>query len=102
MPSLQLVIAPAAKKDLSEIFQFGLRHWGQARSESYMTAMENQLWLLAAQPLVGTERPELLPDTRSLVVESHTLFYRVAGNRVEVIRVRHGRQDPKRHVKQHT
>lgn len=98
MPLLQLVIAPAAKKDLSDIFQFGLRHWGQARSESYMTAVENQLWLLTAQPLLGAERPELLPDTRSLVVESHTLFYRIAGDRVEVIRVLHGRQDPKRYL----
>jgi toxin ParE1/3/4 len=95
----QLVIAPAAKNDLKEIYQYSLRQWGQAQSESYLSNIKNQFWLLTQQPLIGTERPELLPDTRSLPIESHTLFYRVTSNRVEIIRVLHGRQDPQRHLK---
>lgn len=99
MASHQLVIAPAAKNDLKDIYQYGLRQWGQAQSESYLSTIKNQFWLLTQQPLTGTERPELLPDTRSLPIESHTLFYRVTANRVEIIRVLHGRQDPQRHLK---
>ena len=95
----QLVIAPAAKNDLKDIYQYGLRQWGKVQSESYLSTIKNQFWLLTQQPLIGTERPELLPDTRSLPVESHTLFYRVTTNRVEIIRVLHGRQDTKRHLK---
>jgi len=99
MASHQLVIAPAAKNDLKEIYLYGLRQWGQAQSESYLSTIKNHFWLLTQQPLMGIERPELLPDTRSLPIESHTLFYRVAGKRVEIIRVLHGRQDPQRHLK---
>ena len=99
MTSHQLVIAPAAQNDLKDIYQYGLRQWGQAHCESYLTKVKDQIWLLTQQPLMGTERPELLPDTRSLPVESHTLFYRVTANRVEIIRVLHGRQDPQRHLK---
>ena len=99
MASHQLVIAPAAKNDLKDIYQYGLRQWGQAQSESYLSTIKNQFWLLTQQPLMGTERPDLLPDTRSLPIESHTLFYRVTANRVEIIRVLHGRQDPQRHLK---
>jgi toxin ParE1/3/4 len=99
MASHQLVIAPAAKNDLKDICQYGLRQWGQAQSESYLSTIKNQFWLLTQQPLMGTERPELLPDTRSLPIESHTLFYRVTANRVEIIRVLHGRQDPQRYLK---
>jgi toxin ParE1/3/4 len=33
MASHQLVIAPAAKTDLKDIYQYGLRQWGQAQSE---------------------------------------------------------------------
>ena len=99
MVSHQLVIAPAAKSDLKDIYQYGLRQWGQVQSESYLSTIKNQFWLLIQQPLMGTERPELLPDTRSLPIESHTLFYRVTANRVEIIRVLHGRQDPQRHLK---
>ncbi|WP_116207861.1 type II toxin-antitoxin system RelE/ParE family toxin [Paraperlucidibaca baekdonensis] len=48
---------------------------------------------------MGSARPELLPDVRSLPIESHILFYRVTANRVEIIRVLHHHQDPQRHLK---
>jgi toxin ParE1/3/4 len=99
MPTHQLVISPAAKSDLKDIYQYGLRQWGQAQSDDYLANLKNQFWLLTEQPLMGTERPELLPDIRSLPIESHTLFYRVTANRLEILRVLHGRQDPQRHIK---
>ncbi|MDH5736867.1 MAG: type II toxin-antitoxin system RelE/ParE family toxin [Gammaproteobacteria bacterium] len=94
-----LIIAPVAKADLKDIYQYGLRQWGQAQSNRYLDNIKEYLWTLTEQPLIGTERPELLPDIRSLPIESHTLFYRVAIDTVEIIRVLHGRQDPQRHLK---
>ena len=98
MPAYQLVIAPAAKHDLKDIYQYGLRQWGQAQSDSYLLAIKNKLWLLTEQPLIGFERPSLLPHIRSLPIQSHILFYRVTARQVEIIRVLHGRQDPLRHL----
>jgi toxin ParE1/3/4 len=100
MPSHQLVIATAAKDDLQDIYQYGLRRWGKAQSDSYLTALEDQFWSLTEQPLMGVERPELLAHTRSLPVQSHILFYRVASNKVEIMRVLHGRQDPLLYLEQ--
>ena len=99
MASHQLIIAPAAKNDLKEVYQYGLRQWGKAQSEGYLSTTKSQFWLLTQQSLMGIERPELLPDMRSLPIESHILFYRVTANRVEIVRVLHGRQDPHRHLK---
>ena len=99
MPAHQLVIAPAAKADLKDIYQYGLRQWGQAQSDSYLENLKDHFWSLTEQPLMGVERPELLPGVRSLPIESHTLFYRVNTDTVEIIRVLHGRQDPQRHLK---
>jgi len=99
MPAYKLVIAPAAKNDLKDIYQYGLRQWGQAQSDSYLSAIKDQFWSLTAQPLIGVERPELLPYTRSLAIQSHILFYRISANQVEIIRLLHGRQDPLRHLK---
>ncbi|MDZ7790983.1 MAG: type II toxin-antitoxin system RelE/ParE family toxin [Xanthomonadales bacterium] len=99
MTSHQLVIAPAAKSDLREIYRYGLRQWGQAQAETYLANVKNQFWLLTQQPLMGAERPEVLTDARSLSIESHTVFYRVTANRVEIIRVLHGRQDPQKQLK---
>ena len=98
MAARKLVIAPAARNDLRDIYQYGLRQWGQAQSESYLTTIKSQFLLLIQQPLIGAERSELLPDSRSLTVESHILFYRVTANSVEIIRILHGRQDPQRHL----
>ena len=81
MASHQLIIAPAAKNDLVGIYQYGLRQWGKTQSEGYLSTIKNQFWLLTQQPLMGIERPELLPDMRSFPIESHTLFYRAAANR---------------------
>ncbi|MBV1952259.1 MAG: type II toxin-antitoxin system RelE/ParE family toxin [Cycloclasticus sp.] len=99
MPAYQLVIAPAAKADLKDIYQYGLRQWGQTQSESYLESIKEQLWTLTEQPLIGVDRSELLLGARSLPIESHILFYRVTSDAVEIVRVLHGRQDPQRHLK---
>ncbi len=99
MPAHQLVIAPAAKTDLKDIYQYSLRQWGQAQSDSYLENLKKHFWSLTEQPLMGIERPELFPGARSLPIESPTLFYRVTHDIVEIIRVLHGRQDPQRHLK---
>jgi len=99
MPAHQLVIALAAKTDLKDIYQYGLRQWGQSQSESYLENIKEQFWTLTEQPLIGIDRSELLSNTRSLTIESHTLFYRVTPETVEIIRVLRGRQDPQRHLK---
>ncbi|MEJ2425007.1 MAG: type II toxin-antitoxin system RelE/ParE family toxin [Candidatus Thiodiazotropha sp.] len=99
MPTHQLAIAPAAKADLKDIFQYGLRQWRQVQSDTYLDDLKSKFWSLTEQPLLGTERPELLAGTRSLPVSSHILFYRVTTSTVEIIRVLHGRQDPARHLK---
>ncbi|MCL6416028.1 type II toxin-antitoxin system RelE/ParE family toxin [Aestuariirhabdus sp. Z084] len=99
MPAHQLVIAPAAKADLKEIYQYGLRKWGQTQSKSYLENIKEQFWTLTEQRLIGIDRSDLLPGARSLPIESHTLFYRVSTDTVEIIRVLHGRQDPLRHLK---
>jgi len=98
LPAHLLVIAPAAKADLKDIYQHGLRQWGQIQSENYLESIKEQFWILTEQPMIGVDRSELLLGARSLPIESHILFYRVAPDTVEIIRVLHGRQDPQRHL----
>ncbi|MBQ0719853.1 MAG: type II toxin-antitoxin system RelE/ParE family toxin [Gammaproteobacteria bacterium] len=92
-------MAPAAKNNLRNIYQYGLRQWGQAQPDSYLTAIKDQFWSLTEQPLMGVERSALPPNTRSLAIQSHILFYRVTAGQLEIIRILHSRQDPQRHLK---
>lgn len=55
MPALQLAIAPAAKNDLKDIYQYGLRQWGKAQSDNYLATIKDQFWSLSEQPLMGIE-----------------------------------------------
>lgn len=95
----QIVIAPAAKTDLKDIYQYGLRQWGQTKSERYLENIKEHFWTISKQPLIGIDRSDLLAGARSLPIESHTLFYRVTTDTLEIIRVIHGRQDPQRNLK---
>ena len=99
MPTYQLIIAPAAIVDLKSIYQYGLRRWGKAQSDSYIENIKTQFWLLTTQPLMGIERPELLNNIRSQPIQSHTVFYRVTTNQIEIVRLLHSRQDPQGHLK---
>ena len=99
MPALQLVISPAATNDLKEIYQYGLCRWGEAQTDNYLEAIKDQFWLLTEHPLIGIERPELLPNCRSLSIQSHIVFYRVLASHLEIIRILHSRQDPQRQCK---
>ncbi|THB66913.1 MAG: type II toxin-antitoxin system RelE/ParE family toxin [Gammaproteobacteria bacterium] len=94
----QIVIAPAAKDDLKLMYQYGLRQWGQERSDRYISEIKRLIWLLVEQPFMGTERPELLSNIRSLPIKSHILFYRIISTKVEIVRILHGRQDPHIHL----
>ncbi len=95
----RLVISPAARDDLLEIYQFGVRNWGHVQSSQYLEKLKDQLWLLTEQPEIGIERPELSLDMRSFPVGSHTVFYRLQSIEVEIVRLLHGRQDPNRYIK---
>ncbi len=99
MPAHQLIIAPTAKIDLTTIYQHGLQQWGQVQSDSYLETIKAQFWLLTKQPLMGIERPDILPDIRSFPIGSHVLFYRVTTDSLEIIRLLHSRQDPQQHLK---
>jgi toxin ParE1/3/4 len=95
----QLVIAPIARDDLKNIYKYGRRQWGKTQSDSYMAILQEQFWSLTEPSLMGIERSERSPNVRSLAIQSHTVFYRLAAKRIEIIHVLHGRQDPHRHLK---
>jgi len=99
MRPCKLLISPAAHQDLRDIYQFGLRTWGQNQSNGYLDALKEHFWGLTTQPLMGVERTELGIGMRSFPVQSHVVYYRIQANQVEIVRVLHGRQDQTRHIK---
>ncbi|MEH6581163.1 MAG: type II toxin-antitoxin system RelE/ParE family toxin [Halioglobus sp.] len=98
MAALKLVVTPAARHDLEEIYQYGCINWGVLRASRYVDQIGDKLWGLTENPNSGQERGELLPKLRSLVVDSHVIFYRFRSSRIEIIRILHCRQDPQLNI----
>lgn len=69
-----LVLSPAAKNDLKEIYQHRLHQWGYSQSNRYLETLKKRLWSLIEQPHIGIERPELIRGIRSFPVNSHIIF----------------------------
>lgn len=99
MDSYRLVVSPAAKDDLSSIYQFGLQHWGVTQASNYLEIIKALFWRLTEQPKMGIDREDLSQSMRSFAVETHVVFYRLRSDQVEIVRVLHGRQDPRRRFK---
>lgn len=83
-----------AEEDIIELFADGIERFGNAQAERYQAAIEQQLELLAQNPRLGRQRPELVPAVRILPVLSHIIIYMIADyDEVFVVRVRHKRED---------
>lgn len=89
----------AARADLADIWHTGVLRWGEAQAERYADAIEANFQRLRDNPLMGSPRPQLLPDVRVLVVRRHLAFYRVVADRIEVIRILHHSMDAGRHLR---
>lgn len=66
-------LTPAARRDLSRIWDYSEERWGR-------------------------QQAEVRPGYRSRAVGSHVVFYVISAGGVDVIRVLHQRMDPDRHV----
>jgi toxin ParE1/3/4 len=81
-----------ARVDLIEIWLY-LGERSPAAADRVLDAIERLFRMLALQPLIGRERPELSPGIRSFVVMSWVVFYRAQPGAVEIVRVVHGARD---------
>lgn len=91
-------LTPAARRDLSRIWDYSEERWGLQQAEVYLRDLQTCLERLADDPRRGRPRDEVRPGYRSRAVGNHVVFYVVSDGGVDVIRVLHQRMDPDRHV----
>ena len=91
-------LTPAARRDLSRIWDYSEERWGLQQAEVYLRDLQTCLERLADDPRRGHPRDEVRPGYRSRAVGSHVVFYVISDGGVDVIRVLHQRMDPDRHL----
>jgi toxin ParE1/3/4 len=85
--------APRAKQDLRDIWHYFARVGSPEIADKLLIDISQTAQRASDRPLAGRPRNELADGLRSTRVHPFTLFYRVRGTRLEVIRVVHERRD---------
>lgn len=95
--ALDLVYLESADADLAEIY-----HWLAARSDAssafaYVSRIEEACGGLSDFPRRGSPHEDLAPGLRSIPFERRaTIYYRVTGRSVEIVRILYAGRDPAR------
>jgi len=83
---------------LKSIWTYTEDRWGRAQAEHYLSDLGRTIEMLVAAPDMGPNRDDIRKGYRSLWREHHVIFYRLAGARVEVVRILHQSIDIPRHL----
>ncbi len=85
-------LADAARRDLEDIWDY-IAEDNPSAADSFIALLVDKFQLLAREPQIGRERPEIRPGLKSLPVKKYVIFYRVAGSMIEIARVLSGYRD---------
>lgn len=86
-------LRPRARDDLEAIWLYTATQWSAAQADLYIRQLMAGLELLATQPGIARERSELTPPMRIYPIASHIIIYRIEADHLDIIRIRHGRED---------
>lgn len=95
---MKLVVSDGAKADLKSISDYTMREWGARQRTRYLHLLRAAFKRLRRNPASGVARDDIARHYRSLPVESHVIYFRIFTNRVEIVRILHGRMDAERHI----
>ena len=95
-PKRRLILAPRAQGDVRDIEAYTRARWDAAQWEDYRASLDRAFDALIENPELGRARPELGAQIRSHVMREHIIYYQVGAGTLLVLRIRHGRTDPRR------
>ena len=93
MATRRVLWSPEAEEDLVAIWRYVAQEASPDIADKQLILIDQATTTLREWPLAGRARDDVLPGMRSLVARPYVVFYRVAGQGVEVVRVLHGRRD---------
>jgi len=88
---------PAAQADIEAIWDYTVEHWGLDQADRYTDDIRDACHDLASGHRQG--RPvDVRPDYLKHLIGSHVVYFRDYRDRIEVVRILHGRMDVNRHL----
>lgn len=87
-----------AESDISDIYEYGIRHFGLENAANYLLGMHEQFEMLVVHPEIGRSSNALMPGLKRLSYQSHVIFYLRQDECILVIRVLRAEMDFERHI----
>lgn len=91
-------LTPAARHDLSLIWDFTRESWDRDQAEVYVNEIRAAIERIAADPARGRACDAIRAGYRRYSIGGHLIFYVEGAETVDVIRILHQRMDPTRHL----
>lgn len=91
-------LSPAADRDLADIWRYTARRWSVEQAESYQDDLAAAFEGLASGRKMGRPVEIRRKGYLKYAVGTHLIFFREAETEIIVVRVLHGKQDPRRHL----
>lgn len=91
----RLIFLPTAEQDLGDIYQeIAIGSSSLIIADSFIAKLRRRCDRIASLPgTLGTARPELRPELRSVSEQGYVIFFRYAPERVEIVRIVEGHRD---------
>ncbi len=81
-----------AEKDVRRLYRFGIETFGLERADRYFDGLFERFDQLAEKPRLYRAVDDIRPGYRRSVYGAHSIYYRVNGDVIEIMRVL-GRED---------
>ncbi|MGL4514033.1 MAG: type II toxin-antitoxin system RelE/ParE family toxin [Lacipirellulaceae bacterium] len=90
--TLPVVYSSSCLADLYGIWTYHAEHSVET-ADRMVTAINDRIDGLSRFPLIGERQPRFGPRTRRTLCRGYVIYYEVADDRVDVLRVVHGARD---------
>ncbi|AXS41110.1 type II toxin-antitoxin system RelE/ParE family toxin [Breoghania sp. L-A4] len=95
---MRLQFLPAARADLDAIFDYTVKQWGLAQAERYLRDMQATCESLRAGRIKGRSAEHVRSGYRKAASGSHMIYFKLADERLIVVRILHQSMDVERHL----
>ena len=82
-----------ARQDIIDIFLRGAEIFGDAQADRYLAGLHDGFAFLADSPKAARERTEFKRPVRVHPYKAHLVIYRIDGDDILILRLRHGHED---------
>jgi toxin ParE1/3/4 len=89
---------PKAKLDLSGIWDYTYQEWGLEQAEKYMQTLWQSMQGLIVDPSTSVDIGYVRKGYRKTRTGSHVIFFKLADDGINVVRILHQKMDFERHL----